>query len=284
MRNPVSVLHIGWWAPAIAALKGAGADVICVVTTNEAPSVRATGADTIVVPDPGSVEDILAGLARDSLRPADFSTICSGVEYYLVQAAVVAEIGGTQGAESAQMLAMRDKFVQKDLVRRAGVRTAACTLVESLDRLDLAAVSCPQVLKPLDGAGAKDTIVLRSPDHLREVIAATSAANRGPWLLEEFIPGQEFFADGVVRDGKITFFSLSGYLRNIIECHEGGIVAYRTLSQDEGPDLHTKTRTLAETAFRALGHEDGVFHLEVFWDGAEVVGVDDAVRSLWRAS
>ena len=259
-------------------MQRAGAEVTCVVTAKEALSARASGARAIVVPDPRSVADILAGLAHHALKPASFSTICSSVEYYLVQAAILAELGEARGAGSDRMLAMRDKFIQKDVVRRAGVRTAACTLVESLYELDLAASPHPVVLKPLDGAGARDTIVVRGLEDIQRLMAESAEAGNGPWLLEEFIPGREFFIDGVVRDGEIKLFSLSQYFQNMIECHDGGIVAYHALSEEEAPDLHSKAREQAEAAFRALGHEDGVFHLEVFWDGTEVVFGECAAR------
>ena len=270
MRNPNAVLHIGWFDKPIAALQRTGAEVACVATAKEAPSVRAAGASPIVVPDPGSVADILAGLSRDSLGPADFAAVCSSIEFYLVQAAAIADLGGARGAGLARTLAMRDKFVQKELLHRAGVRTAACTLVENLHESDLAEFPSPRVLKPLDGAGAKDTFVLRSHEDLRGFIASTATADDGPWLLEEFVPGKEYFIDGVVRDGQITLFSLSQYFQNLIECHDGGLTAYHTLPEDEAPDLYAKTLALAESAFSALGYEDGVFHLEVFWDGTEV--------------
>ena len=278
MRNTDSVLHIGYWDLPVAALQRAGADVTCVVPAQEAPSVRAAGATPLVVTDPRSVADILAGLARHGHGPADFAAVCSGIEFYLIQAAAVAELIGARRAGPSQMVAMRDKFVQKDRVRRAGVRTAGCTLVESLHRFDVAGFTGTGVLKPLDGAGARDTVVLRGPEDLRRLIESSANADKGPWLLEEFVPGQEFFIDGVVRGGDITLFSLSRYFRNLIECHDGGIVAYHTLPEAEVPDLYSKTRALAATAFQALGFEDGVFHLEVFWDGTDVVFGECAAR------
>src|SRR4051794_6484085 len=125
MRNPHSVMHIGWFDKPIDALQRTGAEVVCVATAKEAPKVRAAGATAVVVPDPGNVADILAGLSRDSLRPAGFAAVCSGIEFYLVQAAAIAELGGARGAGLAPTLAMRDKFVQKELLHRAGIRTAA---------------------------------------------------------------------------------------------------------------------------------------------------------------
>ncbi|MFC1417835.1 ATP-grasp domain-containing protein [Streptacidiphilus cavernicola] len=274
--NPV--LHIGWDPRPIGALHRAGAEVTCVVPAKDAPGVRAAGAAAIVVPDPGSVEDILGGLARNSLAPSDFAAVCSANEFYLVQAAAVAEVGGALGAGSTRTLAMRDKFVQKDLLRRAGLRTAGHTLVESLERFDPDTLALPQVIKPLHGAGAMHTVVVRDPEELRDAVAAARQVADGPWLFEDYVPGQEFFVDGVVRDGCVLAFSLSRYFQNMIECHGGGVVAYQTLTESEAPELYAESRTLAESAFKALDFQDGVFHLEVFWDGQEAVFGECAAR------
>ncbi|MEU9047991.1 MULTISPECIES: ATP-grasp domain-containing protein [unclassified Kitasatospora] len=278
MPVPNPVLHLGWDPRPIGALQRAGAEVTCVVPAKDAPAVRAAGAAAIVVPDPGSVEDVLAGLVRNSLSPSDFGAVCSANEFYLVQAAALAELGGAVGSGSRQMLAMRDKFVQKDLLRRADVRTAAHLLVESLERLDVTTVEYPQVLKPLNAAGAMHTVVVRDAEELRQAIDASRQSSDGPWLLEEYVPGREFFVDGVVREGRLRLFSLSRYFQNLIECHGGGIVAYHTLPESEELELHARTRSLTEAAFKALQFEDGVFHLEVFWDGSEVVFGECAAR------
>ncbi|MEY9963300.1 biotin carboxylase [Streptacidiphilus sp. MAP12-16] len=278
MEIPNPVLHIGWDPRPIGALHRAGAEVTCIVPAKDAPAVRAAGAAAIVVADPGSVEDILGGLARSALSPSDFGAICSANEFYLVQAAAVAEVGGALGAGSLPTLAMRDKFVQKDMLRRAGVRTAGHTLVESLERLDVTTVGFPQVLKPLHGAGALHTVVVRDEEGLRQAIEAARQVCDGPWLLEEYVPGQEYFIDGVVRGGEVLAFSLSRYFQNMIECHGGGVVAYQTLPEHEAPALYTESRALTEAAFKALQFQDGVFHLEVFWDGVEAVFGECAAR------
>lgn len=278
METPNPVLHIGFDPRPVGALHRAGAQVTCVVPAKDAPAVRAAGAEAVVVADPGSVEDILGGLAHNALSPSSFGAICSANEFYLVQAAAVAEVGGVLGAGSRLTLAMRDKFVQKELLRRAGVRTAGFTLVESLERLDVTTVAFPQVLKPLNGAGAMHTVVVRDEESFREAAEAARAVCDGPWLLEEFVPGEEFFVDGVVRGGELLAFSLSRYFQNLIECHGGGSVSYQTLPEDEAPELYRESRALAEAAFKALGFEDGVFHLEVFWDGSEVVFGECAAR------
>ncbi|MGW2644089.1 ATP-grasp domain-containing protein [Streptomyces sp. NPDC001393] len=270
---PNPVLHIGWAVQSVTALTRVGAQVTCVVTARDAAAARAAGATAVVVPDPTSVEDILGGLARQALRVADFGVVCSGLEFCLVQAAVVAELGGVRGTGSARTLAMRDKFVQKTQVRGAGLPTAACAVLDDAEAPLAPALRFPLVLKPLDGAGAKHTVVVRDDEAMR-----AAAGQDGPWLLEEFVPGREFFVDGVVRDGEIRLFSLSRYLQNLIEVHDGGLVAYLAVPEHESPDLYERTRSLAEAALKALDHHDGVFHLEVFWDGADAVFGECAAR------
>ncbi|MDH6578821.1 alpha/beta fold hydrolase [Kitasatospora sp. MAP5-34] len=275
MQSSSAVLHIGWMARAVTALVRTGRPVTCVVKPSDAAAARAAGARTVVVPDPTSTTDVLAGLARQGQAVRDFATVCSGLEFCLLNAAVLADLGRPGGQAFRRALGMRDKFVQKQLVRAAGVRTAACAVVDDLDALDPATLEFPLVLKPLDGGGVRNTWVLSDPDAFRATVARAVENGSGPWLVEEFVPGTEFKVDGLVRDGEIRLLSVSRYLQNLIEVHDGGLVAHVVLSPDSHPELYALTRAVARTAFEALELRDGVFHLEVFQhaeDGEIVFG------------
>ncbi|WP_051794424.1 ATP-grasp domain-containing protein [Streptomyces sp. NRRL S-87] len=279
MQTGPAVLHVGWMPRAVAALGRAGARVTCVVAPADAEAARAAGAAAVVVPQPSNVEGVLAGLARTGQALEDYDVICSVLEFCLVPAAVLAELAGRPRATARGTLAMRDKYLQKHLVREAGVPTAACTVVADLGALDVREVAFPSVLKPLDGGGARHTYVLRDGNSAREYVDRATVGGKGPWLLEEFIDGIEFQVDGIVRDGKIRVLSVSRYLQNLIEVHEGGLVAHVALPPTEYPELYAGIHSLAEDSFAALGYVDGPFHLEVFQEpGGRILFGECAAR------
>ncbi|MER5749038.1 ATP-grasp domain-containing protein [Streptomyces sp. NPDC002088] len=267
MQNAPAVLHVGWMPRAVAALDRAGARVTCVTAPADAAAARAAGAATVVVPQPANVEGVLAGLARDGLALTDYDVICSVLEFCLVPAAVLADLAG-RSSTAGRTLGMRDKYLQKRLVRDAGVPTAACDVLESLDALEPHTTDFPKVLKPLDGGGARHTYVLTDEKSAQECLARAAIGGKGPWLLEEFIEGTEFQVDGLVRDGEIKVLSVSRYLQNLIEVHEGGLVAHVALPPAEYSELYAEIRSVADASFKALGYVDGPFHLEVFQEAA----------------
>ncbi|MGF1427364.1 ATP-grasp domain-containing protein [Kitasatospora sp. LaBMicrA B282] len=276
MQSSSAVLHIGWMARAVAALVATGRPVTCAVAPGDAAAARAAGARVLVVPDPTSTTDVLAALARHGLAVADFRAVCSGLEFCLLNAAAVAAVGGGGRADVHRALAMRDKYVQKQAVRAAGIDTAGCAVLDDLGTAGPPDLAFPLVLKPLDGGGVRDTRVLADAAALRAAAAAARAAGAsGPWLLEEFVPGAEFKVDGLVRDGEIRLLSVSRYLQNLIEVRQGGLVAHVVLEPERHRELYAGVHAVAAAAFEALDHKDGVFHLEVFQhpqDGRIVFG------------
>ncbi|MBM7167728.1 ATP-grasp domain-containing protein [Streptomyces sp. G44] len=270
-QERTTVLHIGWMLRAVDALHRAGLNVTCVLQPGDLETARGAFPEmrTVVVPDQSNVEGILSGLARNALRVQDFDAVCSGLELCLTAAAVLSDLGGLTRGAALRAIAMRDKEVQKDLVRAVGVVTADCTSLATSDDVLPRHARFPVVVKPLSGSGALDTFRLERPEELRDFLA-TSAA-KGPWLVEEFIPGTEYQVDGVVRGGEITFVSVARYLENIIDIHEGGLVGCTALLPQHHPDLYAKATDVARNALKALDHADGVFHIEVFDRSGEIV-------------
>ncbi len=275
----ISVLLLGW-SPEQAPLGLArlGAHVTCVTSTAEAGLAEAAGvlARLVVVPDPADVEGVVSGLARAGLSPGDFALICAAHEFTMVAAATLAVLGGTTASLPVPVaVALRDKFVQKTRVRAVGVPTADFEVAdapgavkEAVDRLG----GFPVIVKPTAGAGALDTTRLDCAARAEEWAAGAAAV---PWLVESYVSGAEVHIDGVVRDGSVHFLSAARYLTNLIELHDGAaVVGSVVIHPDAEPQLYARAADLTRTALPALGHTDGVFHLEAFEqpDGTLVFG------------
>ncbi|GIG01160.1 hypothetical protein [Catellatospora citrea] len=260
-----AVLLVGWRPKAIAALRRLGAEVTCAHRPGEddAATSEQRPHRSVRIADATNAESVLSGLARHDLSLADFDVVCSQQEFTMVTAALIGRDRAWMPLPTA--IGLRDKEVQKRRIRQAGLRVADCWLVDDIRSMKVPAY--PSVLKPLSGAGARDTVVLGSPaaaDDARERLLG--ARRRGPWLLERFVPGHEHAIDGVVRDGRLHRLSISRYQSNLIRMQDGAHMLYVAQDPAEHPELYRQGRELAESAMRALGHTDGVFHMEAFRD------------------
>ncbi|MFJ9772640.1 acetyl-CoA carboxylase biotin carboxylase subunit family protein [Kitasatospora sp. NPDC101157] len=259
------VLLIGWYAKAVEAFETLGRRVVCAVTPTDLAAAQQvdSGAEFVVVPDTSSVEDVLAGLARAELAPEDFAAICSMREFSLVTASALSGLAGRPGLGLRTALALRDKYLQKRMVRAAGIPVADCRTVSSLGELAQQDWRGPVVVKPLAGGAARDTCVIGSPEALRSAVdAGQGAAEKGPWLVEDFVEGPEIHVDGIVSGGEVTFLSVSRYLQNVIAIKSGGVVGSVVVDPADG--LYARAGELTRAALAALGHRDGIFHLEAF--------------------
>lgn len=288
------VLLLGWspeQAPrGIAQL---GVEVTCVATPTEAEAARASGvlSELVVVDDPASVESVILGLSRARLAPSDFEFVSSAHEFTVISAAIIGALGAARSLPVPVAVALRDKFVQKQLVRAAEVATADCEAVESPAQVPAAAKRLggyPAVVKPVAGAGARDTARLVSAEHAAHWVAS---AGPGPWLVEQFVTGAEIHLDGVARGGQILFLSAGRYLHNIIEVHiKDALIASALVDPATDVALYEHSAELVYRVLAALGYTDGIFHVEAFEqeDGSLVFGecggrvaggrIDEAVR------
>ncbi|QIK76797.1 ATP-grasp domain-containing protein [Nocardioides piscis] len=261
------VLLLGWKPEAAAKqLHELGARVVCVASLPEADAAfRAECVEEVVpVADPSNVEQVLAAVARAGYSLTQFDVVAGAYEFTVVPAAVVGQLAGARAQPVAVALALRDKLLQKTLVRSAGVAVARCEACESPDAVVEAIErvgGLPVVVKPLAGAGARDTYRLSSMVEVEEWVGAAAAE---PCLVEEFVDGRELHLDGVVREGHVGVLAVSRYLSNVIDIRQGADVASVCLPPARNVELYAHAHSLVGQALHALGHLDGVFHLEAF--------------------
>ncbi|MGF1427359.1 ATP-grasp domain-containing protein [Kitasatospora sp. LaBMicrA B282] len=281
MAGKTAVLCIGWHVKTVAAFERLGCRVVSAVTAKDLgrASAHSAAADLVLVTDANNLEAVLAGLTRAGVDPAGFDAVCSIHELSLVTAAALARLTGRQVLPVETAIALRDKFVQKRLIRAAGLPVADCRVVGRLGDLAEGAWTGPLVVKPLADAGSRDTFALRTPQELAALLAADRpGAGSGPWLVEGFVEGAELHLDGVVRGGELLFLSVSRYLDNVISVRSGGVIGSVALDPADRPELYGRARELVVRALDALGHRDGVFHLEAFDGRAGLVFSECAGR------
>ncbi|WP_405773621.1 acetyl-CoA carboxylase biotin carboxylase subunit family protein [Streptomyces sp. NBC_00859] len=286
----LDVLYLGWQREAIEALQGFGGRVTCVVSSSDRfkPAEEGFEGAVAVARDHTCVEDILGALAGLASAPDRFRAVCSEDEFAIVTAAVLSHLVSEQAGSAHDALALRDKAFQKRLIRAAGIPTADYAHFADLDAVRMAVrsgeVATPFVIKPPAGAGSQHTRVIRDEEGEKGDVDALAAFGReagataGPWLIEKFISGEELHVDGAVRDGTVLVASASRYLHNVIEVHHGRLIASATLDEDAERELFDGVIRLTERALAALGHTDGVFHLEAFHDAGDLIFSECAGR------
>lgn len=262
MTSPVSVLLLGWKEAVVRSLLARGVPVTCVDSRDVGSGVA--GVRMVRVRDSADVSDVLAGLARADLPLTGFSHVLSAKEFPLVGAAALAAALGAEGMDLTVAVSLRDKYVQKNRVRAAGLPVADASLLNSVDELKSADLPRPFVLKPPAGGGSSSTFVIDDRADLGSAEMREVFAGSAPLLAESFVEGREIHVDGVVRAGRVLAHTVSRYLENLIKVRDGAAVASILLPPAEHADLYVQAGDLADRVLTALGHRDGVFHLEAF--------------------
>ncbi|HEU5268842.1 MAG TPA: ATP-grasp domain-containing protein [Jatrophihabitans sp.] len=211
---------------------------------------------------------VQAVLATDRAATAAVQQVVAVSEYDLELGAVVREQLGVKGYSVEYVRRFRDKAYSKALVAAGGVRVPdwlavdAATSAESLEER----WQYPIVVKPVSGAASAGVTVCHSRPELAAKLRRLAPGQQ--WEAETFIGGALYHCDGYVEDGAVRFLSPSRYLGSCTAFNEGrplGAVSVQHTA--EAPILADG----AARSVRALGLENGVFHLEAFIDRGEFV-------------
>jgi biotin carboxylase len=178
----------------------------------------------------------------------------------------------------------RNKFESRKAWAASGIASPAASLVSGLDQTlhffrthgeDI-------VLKPVSGSGSELLFHCQREDELIRAVAVmkeelprrqtnplfqpfpakvSSVDPCQAWVVEEFIPGQEFSCDFVYQDGQIAFIRETGKVK-AVERAFGSVLAY-TLPPRYPPGFHRKTlEKVLGRAAAALGFDRGYFMVD----------------------
>ncbi|QHT57565.1 ATP-grasp domain-containing protein [Cellulomonas sp. H30R-01] len=266
------VLVLGWKPGLGQVLARAGVPALVVVGPDDAGRACGPGehpADLLVVDAPGDPAAVLAALRRRRPRRS-LAGVAALSERAVLPAAFLRAALDLPGLRPAEAVACRDKAVQKQVVRAAGLPVARAVAVEAAELADpsgveRAAEACgglPVVVKPVDGVGAGSTTVARTVAELHAAVRDVHRAAGGPALVEELVVGREHHVDGWTEDGELRLASVSRYGTNVLAVRDGAVLR-STLVDDTDP-AHAAARDLAARAVAALALTRSVFHLELF--------------------
>jgi len=220
-------------------------------------------------------EDAVVAEAVDIARRVRVDLVEALWEPLIVPAARIRERLGLPGMSVEQAITFRDKEVMKRVLDAAGVRTPrhyrARTTAEVIEAADK--VGFPIIVKPIAGAGSKDThrcddrsaldAVLPLLRHVQEV------------SVEEFVDGEEYTFDTVCADGKVLYYNICAYRPRPLVARQLEWISPQTVALKD-PDVPylESGRELGWAVLRAMNFRTGFTHMEWYRkaDGEAVFG------------
>jgi len=148
-----------------------------------------------------------------------FDAVIPGFEYFVPTAARLSRILGLPGLSPGKVMNLRSKYLMRLALKKAGLTCPQFVLVKDLKNLPAALkkVGFPAICKPIDAAGS---VHVKKVTTLAEAQAVAQRILEGRdllWghrltqalLVEEYVEGKEYSAEGVIQNGKLLHYSLT---------------------------------------------------------------------------
>ena len=228
--------------------------------------------DELIVAD---IDDEAACVSAAAGRE-DVAAVLTIRELSVAPVAAIARSLGLRGNAPAVVERIRDKDRCRAWLRDRGFAqplTALCSSAEEAVRFMRETGDGPWIVKPRDGLASIGVSLIRGP---RELAAALDRIDRRDcFLIETFVEGAEFSAEGVVVNGQPQVIALThkimGQGPGVIG--DGFVETGHRQPADLPDELAARAREDVARALTAAGVAHGIFHVE-FWntDGGIVLG------------
>jgi hypothetical protein len=190
------------------------------------------------------------------------------IEAHVLPAAHVRERCSIPGISARTAFLCRDKVAMKEVLRRAGVPTAASAGVGSVAEAVgfVEAVGFPVILKPRDAAGASGTYRAGNPGEFQEAARASGLADGAPVAIEEFVQGHEGFYDTLTVEGAVAHDFVSHYFPNVLEAMRTRWISPQIVATNRVHEPgYDALREMGLRVSAALGIGTAATHMEWFF-------------------
>ncbi len=191
------------------------------------------------------------------------------VEAHTLPVAQVREHCGIPGTSVRTAWLCRDKPSMKEVLRSAGVPTAASIAAERAEDVrDFSAqVGFPLILKPRAAAGAADTMQVDDPAQLEGALAVFGSSGVQSIAVEEFVEGHEGFYDTLTVDGNVGHDFVSHYYPNVLEAMRTRWISPQFVATNrvDSVDDYLQLRELGHRVSEVLGIGTSATHMEWFF-------------------
>jgi len=210
-------------------------------------------------------EAAVIAAVREIHERAPFDRIECLWEPGMTLAARLREALGVAGMDVERTQRFRDKETMKLRLDAAGIRTPrhARAAGERAVREAADRIGYPLIVKPIDGAGSRDTHRVDDAPALEALLPRI--AHVPEVSVEEYVEGEEFTFDTICVDGRILYFNVAWYrpkplVGRSIEWLSPQTVTLRHVDQP----LLAPGRELGPAVLRALEFSMGFTHMEWF--------------------
>jgi formate-dependent phosphoribosylglycinamide formyltransferase (GAR transformylase) len=191
----------------------------------------------------------------------------AAVEAHTMAAAQVRENCTIPGTSVRTAWLCRDKPSMKEVLRGAGVPTAASTAAHSAAEVrDFAArVGYPLILKPRAGAGASGTVRVDSGSELDGALAGFGSAES--IAVEEFVDGHEAFYDTLSINGEPVYDFVTHYYPNVLDAMRTRWISPQFVATNRVDTVadYAEVREMGRRVTEALGIGTSATHMEWFF-------------------
>ncbi len=213
-------------------------------------------------------EGALEWAVREAQKHVWIDRLETTVEAHTMPVAHVRERTGIPGISPRTAYLCRDKVAMKEVLRKAGVPTAASGGVSSLAeaREFAKAVGYPVILKPRDAAGAAGTYRAGNDAELVKAAQASGVADGAPAAIEEFVEGHEGFYDTIAIEGSVAHDFISHYYPNVLDAMRTRWISPQIVATNrmDAPG-YDEVREMGRRVISALGITTAATHMEWFF-------------------
>ena len=215
----------------------------------------------------GSVTDeaALEWAVRQAQRHTWVDRLECTIESHVLPVAQVRERCGIPGTSARAAFLCRDKPTMKQVLREAGIPTAASTAADDVDTaLEFAAsVGYPLIVKPRDAAGAAGTYRVADDEQLRHALAASGVGSGASVAIEEFIEGHEGFYDTITINGHVAHEFASHYFPNVLEAMRTRWISPQIITTNRVHEpQYDELRDMGRRVIDVLGLDTSATHME----------------------
>ncbi len=196
-------------------------------------------------------------------------------EPVMIAAARLRERLGVAGMTVEQTVPFRDKEVMKRTLDAAGIRTPrhgnATTAAEVREHAER--IGYPLIVKPIAGAGSRDTYKVEGAEDLERVIGLVRHVPEVS--VEEFVDGEDYTFDTICVDGNVEYFNIAFYRPRALVSREHHWISQQTICRRDVDSRHVaQGRAMGFAVLKALGFGTGFTHMEWYRkpDGEAVFG------------
>ena len=213
-------------------------------------------------------EGALEWAVRDAQSRVWIDRLEATIEAHQLPTAHVRERCQIPGVSARTTYLCRDKVAMKEVLRKAGVPTAASGGVTSLEEAhDFAQRhGFPIILKPRDAAGAAGTYRVGNMKELTQAANQCGLLDGADVAIEEFVVGHEGFYDTLTVNGDIHLDFISHYYPNVLDAMRTRWISPQIVATNRMDEpAYAELREMGRKVNAALGITTAPTHMEWFF-------------------